>query len=91
MMVCAGASEQAMSQWSSLFAERGLAVSKATGDLLGPCAFAALMGLARLLYGILGDRLNIRRAMALSAGLCIGCYLLAANARILCLACSAAQ
>ena len=80
MMVCAGASEQAMSQWSSLFAERGLAVGKTVGDLLGPCAFAALMGLARLLYGILGDRLNIRRAMVLSAGLCVACYLLAANA-----------
>ena len=80
MMICAGASEQAMSQWSSLFAERGLAVSKTVGDLLGPCAFAVLMGLARLLYGILGDRLRIRRAMALSAGLCVGCYLLAANA-----------
>ena len=80
MMVCAGASEQAMSQWSSLFVERGLAVGKTVGDLLGPCAFAVLMGLARLLYGILGDRLNIRRAMALSAGLCVACYLLAANA-----------
>ena len=80
MMVCAGASEQAMSQWSSLFAERGLAVGKTVGDLLGPCAFAVLMGLARLLYGILGDRLNIRRAMVLSAGLCVACYLLAANA-----------
>ncbi len=80
MMVCAGASEQAMSQWSSLFAERGLSVSKTMGDLLGPCAFAVLMGLARLLYGLLGDRLNIRRAMALSAGLCVGCYLLAAFA-----------
>ena len=80
MMICAGASEQAMGQWASLFAERGLNVSKTVGDLLGPCAFAVLMGLARLLYGILGDKLNIRRAMALSAALCVGCYLLAANA-----------
>ena len=80
MMVCAGASEQAMSQWSSLFAERGLSVGKAMGDLLGPCAFAALMGMARLLYGLLGDKLNVRRAMALSAALCVGCYVLAANA-----------
>ena len=80
MMVCAGASEQAMSQWSSLFAERGLAVSKTLGDLLGPCAFAALMGAARLLYGLVGDRLNVRRAMCLSAALCVGCYILAANA-----------
>lgn len=80
MMVCAGASEQAMSQWSSLFAERGLSVARPWGDLLGPCAFAALMGLARLLYGLLGDKLNVRRAMALSAALCVGCYVLAANA-----------
>lgn len=77
MMVCAGASEQAMSQWSSLFAELGLSVPKAAGDLLGPCAFAALMGLSRLLYGLRGDRLNLRKAMALSAALCVGCYLLA--------------
>lgn len=44
LMVCAGASEQAMSQWASLFAEKGLNVSKTLGDLLGPCAFATLMG-----------------------------------------------
>lgn len=81
MMVCAGASEQAMSQWASLFAERALRVSKATGDLLGPCAFAALMGLSRLLYGLFGERLRIRRAMAVCAGLCVGCYLLAALAQ----------
>lgn len=77
MMVCAGASEQAMSQWSSLFAERGLSVSKTMGDLLGPCAFALLMGLSRLLYGIMGERLKIRRAMMLSAGLCVASYLVA--------------
>ena len=80
MMLCAGASEHAMSQWSSLFAERGLSVSKTMGDLLGPCAFAVLMGLSRLLYGLFGHRLKVRRAMALSAGLCVGCYLLAAFA-----------
>ena len=33
MMVCAGASEQAMSQWSSAFAEGALGVSKTIGDL----------------------------------------------------------
>lgn len=52
MMVCAGASEQGMSQWASLFAETGLKVPKAMGDLLGPCAFAVMMGLSRTLYGI---------------------------------------
>ena len=37
LMICAGASEQAMSQWASAFAESGLQVSKAVGDLAGPC------------------------------------------------------
>ena len=32
LMVCAGASEQAVSQWASAFAEKGLGVSKAAGD-----------------------------------------------------------
>ena len=31
MMVCAGASEQAVGQWASTFAEKGLGVSKAVG------------------------------------------------------------
>ena len=77
LMICAGASEQAMSQWSSLFAESGLRVSKTVGDLLGPCMFAALMGLSRLFYGIFGERLNIRAGLLGSALLCIASYLLA--------------
>ena len=75
-MICAGASEQAMSQWSSLFAELGLGVSKTVGDLLGPCAFAFLMGLSRLIFGKLGDRLPIRPAIGASAVLCVLSYLL---------------
>lgn len=55
IMVCAGASELAMSQWASLFAEEGLMVSKTLGDLLGPCAFAALMGASRVFFGIMGS------------------------------------
>lgn len=76
LMVAAGASEQSMSQWSSLFAEVGLNVSKAMGDLLGPCLFAALMGLARLIYGALGSRLNIRRALMYTSVLCVAGYLI---------------
>ena len=46
MMFAAGASEQAVSQWSSAFAEKGLGVSKTLGDLLGPMldAFCILHG-----------------------------------------------
>lgn len=75
MMTAAGASEQAVSQWASAFAEKGLGVSKAVGDLAGPMAFAAAMGLSRAFYGKKGDKLDLDRFMALSALLCIGSYL----------------
>ena len=75
MMICAGASEQAVSQWSSTFAEKGLGVSKTIGDLAGPMAFAVLMGSSRAFYGKRGDRLNLDRFMILSCLLCIASYL----------------
>lgn len=77
LMICAGASELAMSQWASLFAEEGLKVSKTLGDLLGPCAFAVLMGTARLLYGIYGERINLKKMIAASGALCVISYLIA--------------
>ena len=54
MMICAGTSEQAVSQWASTFAEKGLGISKAAGDLAGPMVFAILMGISRLFYGKIG-------------------------------------
>jgi MFS family permease len=74
MMVCAGASEQAMSQWASTFAESALKLSKTVGDLAGPCAFALFMGTARALYGKYSDYIPLRRTMGLCAVLCICCY-----------------
>ena len=78
MMLCAGASEQAVSQWASTFAEQGLGVTKTVGDLAGPMAFAFLMGTARLIYGKYGERLNLDRFMKYSALLCIAAYLVIA-------------
>ena len=78
MMVCAGASEQAVSQWASTFAEMGLGISKTLGDLVGPMAFSILMGTARLIYGKYGDRMDLDRFMKLSTLLCIASYLLIA-------------
>ena len=75
MMVCAGASEQAVSQWASAFAEKGLGISKAAGDLAGPMAFAVLMGTSRLFYGKYGDRIHLERFMVYSSILCILSYL----------------
>lgn len=78
MMLCAGASEQGMSQWASTFAESGLGVSKTIGDLAGPAAFAMFMGLSRTIYGVLGHRLNLKIFIAASAALGVGTYLVAA-------------
>lgn len=75
MMVCAGASEQAVSQWASTFAEKGLGISKTAGDLAGPMAFAVLMGASRAFYGKYGDRINLDRFMVYSSVLCILSYL----------------
>lgn len=75
MMICAGASEQAVSQWASAFAEKGLGISKAAGDLAGPMAFAILMGTSRLFYGKYGDRINLDHFMIFSTFLCILSYL----------------
>ena len=74
MMLCAGAAEQAVSQWSSAFAEQGLGVSKTVGDLAGPMAFAAAMGISRALFGKYGGKLDLGRYMRASALLCIAAY-----------------
>lgn len=76
MMLCSGASEQAVSQWASAFAEKGLGLSKAMGDLTGPMAFAILMGLSRAVYGKYGDRINLDTFMKGSTMLCVASYLL---------------
>ncbi len=78
LMLCAGASEQGMSQWASAFAEAGLGVSKAVGDLAGPCLFAILMGLSRLISSRLALKFDQTKMMIGCCGLCIFSYLLAA-------------
>lgn len=75
MMVCAGASEQGVSQWASTFAEQGLGVTKAIGDLAGPMSFAILMGSARAFYGKFGDRMDLDKFMLGSSVLCVLSYL----------------
>lgn len=75
MMICAGASEQSVSQWASTFAEKGLGVSKTIGDLAGPMTFAILMGSSRAFYGKYGDRINLDKFMIYSSLLCILSYL----------------
>ncbi len=78
LMICAGASELAMAQWASAYAESALGLSKAVGDLAGPCLFAAAMGVSRTIYGKYGSRLDLMKFMLGSGFLCLLCYLAAA-------------
>ena len=77
LMICAGASELSMAQWASAFAESALDLSKAMGDIAGPCLFAVTMGISRSLYGKYGDRLDLIKFMIGSGMLCLICYLVA--------------
>lgn len=77
MMLCAGAAEHSMVQWSSYFAETALMVDKAIGDLLGPCTFAILMGITRAVYGAFGDRFPLQKVLILTSIVCVCSYFVA--------------
>ncbi len=77
LMVCAGASELAMAQWASAYAEAALGLSKTIGDLLGPCMFAVTMGINRIIFGKYGEKMNLVKYMTASGLLCVICYLMA--------------
>lgn len=78
MMVCSGASEHAVSQWASTFAEKGLGITKTAGDLAGPMSFAVLMGLSRVFYGKFGEKMDLDRFIFGSSMLCLISFLLIA-------------
>lgn len=77
LMVCSGASEATMAQWASAFTESAIGVSKTVGDLAGPCLFAMFMGISRMLYGKLSEKLDLTKVMLVCGIMCAGCYLLA--------------
>ena len=78
VMLCAGASEMAMSQWASGFAESALGVDKAVGDIMGPFLFAVLMGCSRVFYAKFSKRIKLRKFMLASGVLCIASFLITA-------------
>ena len=78
LMVCSGASEQSMNQWASFFTEKVLGISKVPGDLLSLCLFAVMMGIARTVYGIKGQKINIRLTLIISSVLCILSFVITA-------------
>lgn len=82
LMICSGASEASMAQWASAFTESALGVSKTVGDLAGPCLFAVFMGITRLLYGKMSEKLDLVKSMLVCGILCVICYLMASLSSI---------
>lgn len=80
LMLCAGATELSMAQWASAFAESGLKVSKSVGDLAGPCFFALMMGVGRVLQYKISDKIDLRKYLLLCAAGCVASYLIASLA-----------
>ncbi len=74
LMVSAGASEQAMSQWASFFVEDALGIPKALGDIFGVCLFSLMMGIARILHSRFSEKLNLKKCLILSGILSIFSY-----------------
>ena len=77
LMICSGASEASMAQWASAFTESAMGVSKTVGDLAGPCLFAVFMGISRILYGKMSEKLNLTKTMLACGVVCVICYLTA--------------
>lgn len=82
IMLCAGASEIAMAEWASVFAQNALGVSQIAGDLAGPCAFSLFMGLGRLLYAAFSEKISYRSTVIVLGLCCAVCYYIAAFASI---------
>jgi MFS family permease len=72
------ATELVMNQWSSTFTEKVLELPKVTGDLLGMCGFAVMLGLGRMIYGRFGSRMNMNNVLVVSAAIAVACYAIVA-------------
>lgn len=70
--------EVIMNQWSSTFMEKALELPKVTGDLLGMCGFAVMLGVGRTVYGMYGHKFNISKALIGGSAIGILCYLIVA-------------
>ncbi|MGI6112858.1 MAG: MFS transporter [Mahellales bacterium] len=71
------ATEIIMNEWASVFMEKGLGLSKVTGDLIGVGGFAVMMGLGRVLYGRYGAKMNINNILIFGSLISVGCYIVA--------------
>ena len=67
--------ECTMTNWVCMYLEKGLGLSKATSDVLGLAAFAALLALTRTMYSKYGR--NISKVLGWSMVTGVICYLVA--------------
>jgi fucose permease len=81
MMFASGASEMAIQQWASTFAESALRVDKSVGDLVGVCGYAVMMGSVRLLYGKFSEKIPKKLILFLCGILTLSCFMAVALAK----------
>ncbi len=75
-----GATEVAVSQWISAFAEKGLGLSKVVGDLFGLGLFGVGLGAGRVWFGLHEGRVDLTRYLVTGAALSTLAYLVASVA-----------
>jgi MFS family permease len=73
-ILVSGAAEITMAQWASGFLEEAMRIPKIIGDSAGVGVFALAIGIGRTVYGKMGARMNIQKAMTAGAGLTLVCY-----------------
>lgn len=78
IMFLSGASEISVGNWMSAFAEQSLHLPKLVGDLVGPCLFAACMGIGRVIFSFFGDKVKMERVLLYFSILTTICYLVLA-------------
>lgn len=73
-----GATEMAISQWSSYFAEVALSVPKATGDVLGLAFFLLTMAITRTIIGSTKKQISLEKLLSVAASVCVVCCVIIA-------------
>lgn len=74
IMLCAGAAEQVIYQWTPFFSEVVLGFPKQVGNLVGTGLFAALMGVGRTLHSLFGEKIPLSKVLMFCSLLCVMCY-----------------
>ena len=82
MMFCGGASEIAMAEWASIFAQNALGVSKVIGDIAGPCSFALFMGMGRVVSAKFSKKVSFTKLLVILNVFGFICYMAVAICKI---------